>query len=129
MTTPDSAPDTSAPMNIELDPRGKTTVIRVSGAAGADASAQLNRTLQQAADDRPRLLAVDLSQLSFISSTGLGGLVSAHVSMERDGVTMCLVDPHPIIREVLNITRLDTLFHVVDTLDEAEQLASHRSPE
>ncbi len=126
MTAPDSGPDTSSPLGIELDSRGETTVVRVTGAAGADVSAQMNRTIQEAAQTGPVLLAIDLSGLSFISSTGLGGLVGAHVSMERDGVTMCLVNPHKMIREVLEVTRLNTLFRVVDTLEEAEQLASQR---
>ena len=124
MTIPDPGQD--APLNIELDSAGSTTIVRVSGSAGADTSPQMTQTIQQAAEASPKLLAVDLSGLSFISSTGLGGLVGAHVSMERDGVTMCLVNPHPVVRDVLGVTRLDTLFRVVDSLDEAEQVANQR---
>ena len=109
-------------LQIELDERGSTVVLKVSGMAGVEVAGQLSRALQEAAVKKPALLVVDLSGLSFISSTGLGGLVAAHVTCNKTGTTMCLINPRPFIRQILNVTKLSNLLVVRDSLDEAEQL-------
>ena len=109
-------------LQIELVERGSTIVLKVSGMAAVEVAGQLSRALQEAAVKKPALLAVDLSGLSFISSMGLGGLVAAHVTCNKTGTTMCLINPKRFIREILNLTKLSNLLVVRDTLDEAEQL-------
>jgi anti-anti-sigma factor len=91
--------------------------------AAAEVASQLSRALQEAAQQRPRVLAVDLSGLAFISSTGLGGLVAAHITCQKNGSRFVLVSPKPLIQEILDVTKLNTLLRIVDSVDEAAQLA------
>ena len=113
-------------LQIELDERGSTVVLKVSGMAAVEVAGQLSRALQEAAVKKPALLAVDLSGLSFISSMGLGGLVAAHVTCNKNATTMCLINPRPFIREILNLTKLNNLLLIRDSLAEAEQLLEQR---
>lgn len=112
------------PLQIEKQRHGTTVLLKVSGVAAAEVAGQLSRALQEAAREKPKLLAVDLAELSFIGSLGLGGLVAAHVTCEKNGVQIFLINPRKFIREILVLTKLSTLFKVCDTLAEAEQLAS-----
>ena len=112
-------------LRIELIERGAVVVVKVSGMAAVEVVGQLTRALQEAAMKKPALLAVDLSGLTFISSTGLGGLVAAHVTCNKNATKMCLINPRPFIREILNVTKLNNLLVIRDSLVEAEQLIEH----
>ncbi len=112
-----------APLQIEMSEHGSTVLIKVSGMAAVEVVGQFSRALQEAAARKPRLLAVDLSGLSFISSTGLGGIVAAHVTCRKNDTLLCLIHPKPFLREILDLTKLSSLFEICDTVAEAEQLA------
>lgn len=60
-----------------------------------------------------------MSDLDFIDSTGLGGIVAAHLRGRHHRSAIRLVNPRPAIREILDVTRLNHLFPVHDTLDAA----------
>lgn len=119
---PPSSNVPSAPLQIEMHTQGQTVVVRLSGMAVAEIAGQLSRALQEAAQRKPRLLAVDLSELSFISSTGLGGIIAAHVTCQKNGTCLALIRPRPFIQEILDITKLSDLLKICDTLEEAQQL-------
>lgn len=64
-------------------------------------------------------LVVDMSELGFINSLGLGVLITAHLRCQRRGYPMCLVNPPPRILRILKVTRLTDLFAVFGSVDEA----------
>ena len=64
-------------------------------------------------------LVVNLSQVTQVDTSGLTALVTAHLSAAKRGGALKLADPIKRIRELLDITRLNTLFVVFDTEDEA----------
>ena len=110
------------PLRLKMIKNGSTVVVHVSGMAGVENAGKLSRILQEAAALKPSLLAVDLSELSFISSTGLGSLVAVHVTCQKSGTRLCLINPRSFLIEILNITKLNQLFHTCDNLADAEQL-------
>ena len=69
-------------------------------------------------------LVVNLQQVTQVDTSGLTALVTAHVTAAKRGGALKLANPATRIRELLDITRLNTLFEVFDTEDAA--LASFR---
>lgn len=65
-----------------------------------------------------RLVVVDLSRATFIDSTVLGALVEARKRLD-DQVEMAVVAEDRQIRKVFEITGLDQVFVLHDTLEEA----------
>lgn len=119
------AANTASPgLEISVRERGATTIASISGFATAEFAGQLSRTLQELAIQKPGMLAIDLSGLAFVSSTGLGSMVAAHVTCMKHGVKLFLINPKPAIFEILQITKLTKLFSICETVQEAEQLAS-----
>jgi stage II sporulation protein AA (anti-sigma F factor antagonist) len=53
------------------------------------------------------LTVIDLAQLSFIDSSGLGAIHRARQRIEKDGGTLVLSRPQPNVQRVLEITGLD----------------------
>ena len=68
--------------------------------------------------DKPRLI-INLEQVTQVDTSGLTALVTTHLTAAKRGGALKLVNPTGRIRELLGITRLDTLFEVFDSEDEA----------
>jgi anti-anti-sigma factor len=67
------------------------------------------------AEGRARLV-IDLTQVSFADSAGLGALIGAHRRAEAEGGGVSIVGATPQVRRVLKLTQLDRLFEVCDSL-------------
>jgi stage II sporulation protein AA (anti-sigma F factor antagonist) len=54
------------------------------------------------------LIVVDLCQLTFMDSSGLGAIHAARRMANKDGGTLVVCRPSPIVHRVFEITGLDT---------------------
>ncbi len=65
--------------------------------------------------------AVDISTPSFISSMGLGTLMVMLTKFRNKGGELVLINPSPHINKLLIITKLNAIFTIVDTKEEASK--------
>jgi anti-sigma B factor antagonist len=56
----------------------------------------------------------DLSRTDFLDSGGLGFLISIHKSMSSRRGRCVIMSPSPIVRQVLELTRLHKVFDICD---------------
>jgi anti-sigma B factor antagonist len=78
-------------------------------------------------DGRTRIL-IDLQQVDFVDSIGLGILVSALKRVRgRDG-QLVITGPKPRVRVLFDLVRLPEIIDVYDTLDEAMDAVRDRPP-
>jgi|SRR6266404_1058144 len=70
-------------------------------------------------------LIIDLSDVPYIDSAGIGVLVNAMVSCKNHERTLVLSGVTDRVMSVLRITKVDTLFHFADSKADAEALAAH----
>ncbi len=94
-------------------------VLVVRGEVDLSSAPQLRQRLLGLATAGPTTVVVDLTDVSFIDSTGLGVLVSALKRLRAEGGDLRLVVNRPQIAKVLEITGLDTVFLVAATAEEA----------
>ncbi len=90
------------------------TRVQLIGSCTMEVADQVRTCLERAAAEPTRSLDVDLSELDFIESCGLGGLIAAYVRCRRRGIDMRLIAPLPQIRKILAITRLDQVLPIHD---------------
>ena len=64
-----------------------------------------------------RLLALDLSELDFVDSFGLGAVVGALKRVRQRGGELALVCPSSRIRRVFEICDLDRILALHDSID------------
>lgn len=63
----------------------------------------------------------DLTELSFVDSSGIGTLVSfVSLSKKREGAKVILCGLNPQIKNIFEVTRLLSVFNVVETLEDAK---------
>ncbi len=65
-------------------------------------------------------LIVDLTQVSFIDSSGLGALIAwfKMANQQQGNLVFCGMTDH--VRKVVGYAKLDKIFTIVDTMDEAK---------
>jgi anti-sigma B factor antagonist len=97
---------------------GPCTVIQLVGEADASTPA-MAEVFDAELAKRPRLLAVDLSGLSFIDSAALGVIMRAYRALHREGGTLALVSPSPNVARVLQLIDIAQVIRVYPSLEEA----------
>ena len=62
---------------------------------------------------------LNLAQVSYVDSAGLGAIVSAYTTVTREGGSLKLSNVTKKLQELLSITKLLTVFETFDNEDEA----------
>lgn len=81
--------------------------------------AYVTRLMQEAGR---RKFVVNLRHLTFIDSVGVGEIVRSYTHLARHGGMLKLCDVGPRVREVLEVTHLDSIIRMYDA--EADALRS-----
>ena len=81
-------------------------LVTPSGEAGFRQVEALRAALAKVAAERPRRVVLNLSRLDFISSAGMGVLVSFKHALARDGASLTLAAVPPHVFDVLHAAGL-----------------------
>lgn len=98
---------------------GDRTVIEVKGEIDVYTAPALREEISSLVDAEHTTIVVDLTQVSFMDSTGLGVLVGALKKVRTLGGDLSLVINEEKILKVFRITALTQVFSIHPTLDEA----------
>ena len=96
-------------------------VLRLEGrfATGQDAEYLRTKTEELRKQGCLKIIA-DFSGVSYIDSTGIGFLIAIYTSIIRErGGKFVIAAPNRRVREVLQLTKLDTILTLYDTVDNA----------
>ncbi len=96
---------------VILEPKGKIM-------GGPDASL-LQDKLYEFIEMNKKNIVVDLSQVEWMNSTGLGILISGYTTLKNNDGMLKLANVTDKIQSLLTITKLITVFEAYDTIDEA----------
>lgn len=112
-------------MNLTFDGNGTVDIVTVDAdridAAGAVA---FKDGFRDAIADGEQDVVLDLGQVLFIDSSGLGAIVAAQKLLGKDRV-LELAALQEAVAKVMTLTRMDTVFRIHETVASAK--ASHQS--
>jgi anti-sigma B factor antagonist len=91
-----------------MEPEGDEVVVVVRGEVDLASANHFSTVVDEAMRARARLV-LDLSETTFLDSTGIAVLVNAHHALGRDRSAIVVRDASPVVRTVLRISGLDTL--------------------
>lgn len=94
-------------------------VVAVSGEVDVYSAPALKDNLTELLQSGADTVIVDLSEVAFLDSTGLGALVEARAATTEKGGSLPLVCQHERILKLFTITGLDGVFAIHPTLDDA----------
>lgn len=92
---------------VESSVVGAEAVVRVAGEVDMATSSDLRSSLERLLDDGVNDIVVDLGDVSFMDSTGLGTLARAHFRASQTGGQIWLRSPQPNVVTALEFTGLD----------------------
>lgn len=81
----------------------------------------LRQAVVSAVADGCRLLILDISELDFVDSFGLGAVIGALKRLRQRGGELALVCPSRRIRRVFEICDLDRIMALHDSIDSASE--------
>jgi anti-sigma B factor antagonist len=94
-------------------------VVALRGELDFDEAPTFARVLEELRTDGERKVVIDLSELTFIDSSGLSVIVVAARAAAADGGTLVVASPSPHVRRVFEIVSLSELVAIEDGLDGA----------
>ena len=94
-----------------IQPKGKITI----GEGDVLLREEITKLL---AEDKKKLI-LDLGEVSYMDSAGVGELVSVYTSVKNRGGELKLAALTKKIKDLLSITQLMTIFDTYETLEEA----------
>jgi anti-sigma B factor antagonist len=107
-------------LHIDAKEMGGVTVLTLSGRVTlGDESNQLRTKIKELLAQGDKRLVLDLAGVSYIDSAGLGTLVAAYTSARNERGDIRLASVTKKFDELLNITKLVTIFSVHDSIADA----------
>ncbi len=116
------------PLSLDACAVGNVTIIRCTGriVAGADADGLRRRVSALLPDCRE--IVLHLGNVAFVDSTGMGTLARLLTSARRCGGDLRLCNVGGEVLKVLQITRLNTLFQILQSEEDAVSSFSQGMP-
>ena len=104
---------------------GPVTVVDLSGRITlGDGSALLRKTIRGLLADERKKILLNLADVDYIDSSGIGELVSAFTTVRNQGGELKLLNLTKKVHDLLQITKLYTVFDIKD--DEAVAIQSFK---
>jgi anti-sigma B factor antagonist len=109
-------------MNFHISDESRSEdlmIIKLQGEVDLYAAPELKDHVNRAIEAGKTKLVLDLSETTFIDSTTLGILVSGMKRLRPRGGMLAVLCPDPTMARIFDITGLNRMFSVHDTLEAA----------
>ncbi|OPX83817.1 MAG: Anti-sigma F factor antagonist [Pelotomaculum sp. PtaB.Bin104] len=94
-------------MRLDLEYKENTLIVRLSGDLDMGIADSLRNSLEEALDRQPVLnLVFNLAGVSFLDSSILGVLLGRYKRISKIGGSVCIVEPQPQVRRILELSGL-----------------------
>ena len=116
-------------LEYKIRQSGDVTMLDLSGrisvgealAFGPGSGVVLATVIGELVKKGQRKILLNLKDVKYIDSSGMGDLVRNYTSLQRQGGDLKLLSPSPTVLEALRITHLDRIFDIKEDEDIAVQ--------
>ena len=95
-------------------------IVRISGDIDAYHSPKLKEKMEELIKSDSKILILEFSEVPYIDSAGLGTLVSVLRETRNYQKELKIVGLRKNIKRIFEMTRLDNIFEIYDTIEEAK---------
>jgi anti-sigma B factor antagonist len=106
-------------MGFQVEKQGEVTVVDVEGQLIVGNRQELKQKVLEQLENGDRKFVIDFSNTGYIDSSGLGVLVSLSKKIREQGGELRLANLNEDLRTLFELTKLDTLFKIADSRQEA----------
>lgn len=109
--------------NLTWIHKGESLMGKYSGEITMEITQSFKREVEKVLEDgKSSLLVLDLSEISFMDSSGIGFLVACNTRLQSSGKTLVLFSPSAQVRKTLELVQLMEFFKVVENQQELDVL-------
>lgn len=101
-------------MEIVKEEEGEALLYKLNGDLDVYSTGEVESALLEGLEEG-RTIVVDLSEVPFADSSGLGGLIGVYKKARARGIEIRLRNPKPIVSEILTITHMKKFFPVEES--------------
>jgi anti-sigma B factor antagonist len=106
-------------MSFTITKQGDVSIVAIDGQLIVGNRQELKQKMLEALDHGARKLLVDFTKTGYIDSSGLGVLVSLSKRIREQGGELRLAALNEDLRTLFELTKLDTLFQIADSREQA----------
>lgn len=107
-------------MNFRQEIKTNVLILRITGdLIGEDTGTQLIEAVNDAVGHKVMTCIVDISDLRYINSSGIGVLITILTKFRNKGGEVYLMNPSDSVKKLLAITKLNAIFQIVKSEEEA----------
>jgi|YelNatPaOPRAMG01_1025707.scaffolds.fasta_scaffold06559_1 anti-sigma B factor antagonist len=111
-----------ADIRIKVTDKGAVKVVEPAGAITlGSGDLKVRETIKELVSGGHQKIVLDLGEVPFMDSTGIGELVAAYTSARNRGAALKLARLTRRIKDVLDIAQLSAVFESYESLEEAVQ--------
>lgn len=98
---------------------GEATILALSGIVDMAAAPMVADHVKAVLRERPSMLIVDLTEVTFLASAGMSVLMEAHYRCGELGLTFRVVARGSVTLRPMHLLGIDNLLHLYPTVDDA----------
>jgi len=107
-------------MKLKITERYEAVVLELKGnVMGGPEATEFSETLKKLVAEGKKNIVLDLSDVKFMNSSGLGMMISGLTTVKKEGGQLKLACVTEKIQSLLMITKLITIFENYESVDEA----------
>lgn len=105
-------------MNYTIERRDNIVIFTVKNSnLDSSISAQFKAEILIVAQPNIKALVLDLTNVEYVDSSGLGAILLAHRQLTDHGIPVLLIGVQPTVRKMLSISHLEQIFQYFETAD------------
>ncbi len=108
-------------MEMRLFEASGNILVRLKGRIVLDECDRLKSAIGSSMNPQTSQVNIDLSEVDFIDSAGLGALVGIKISANKHRARLTLINPSRGVSDILMVSKLDSIFEIITGTD-ADQL-------
>ena len=106
-------------MNVPQTLHDNICVLAPENRLDALAAPRFKQAILDAMEQGHIVLVVDFSKVTFMDSSGLGALIASSRALHKQQGEIYLACLNDTIRQIMNLTRADSMFDIFDSTDAA----------
>jgi anti-sigma B factor antagonist len=106
-------------MEITEEIQNDINIYRLKGSLDSNTSQGFEQKLFQAISEGAKNMVVDFKDIDYISSAGLRVILKAFKALQREDGRIILCSMQKYVREIFEITGIDSFVPTLDTMDDA----------
>ncbi|MDQ7032668.1 MAG: STAS domain-containing protein [Desulfonauticus sp.] len=105
-----------------VEKNNEVYLVKIVGELEIDSVEKLKPKLEAVIESDRNILAIDLSEITFMDSTGIGFLVALNNKLKRKGKKLVLVKPSVQVIKTLKLINIYHFFDQIEDIDKIEDI-------